>query len=370
MDKADVDLARVATTRGECIECTIRVADPALIGRKASLVIEQRVTVKDSRPVNGSRRLLRRPLVLSSRETKLELDPDGFSAYTYRGEKIDVELHTILEVDDGILFDTKLTERQELELGWKPNVASDAANLIEPEDLFQFTANLAAIPFHRRVLTLALGFVGGIVVLANAAVGVHDQLVPEPATYFYSHVDSDGDGQSPILISLGTSGLVGAGIWALMRSQLRRYMRFRFRRLPESFQLGMSVTVGELIEGRSRVGLDNATLRIVACNMEKGQYKRGSGSKERIVSFAEPTRAVVLFEKTLPRVPPLVALSTLFPESMSFDPMFEALLPPQVVTKKHGLGIHWEVQLLHERFVDQELVGPTNGFAIKDFFFG
>ena len=38
-----------------------------------------------------------------------------------------------------------------------------------------------------------------------------------------------------------------------------------------------------------------------------------------------------------------------------------------LVADTHGLDVHWEIQLLHPEFVDQELVGPTTPFAYEDF---
>lgn len=365
----DVSLHRVSTDDGDCVDARITVHDAQIIGKRAELLIEQRVVVKDSRPVNGKKKLVRKAFVIQQNETVVRFPIGSIEAYTYRGKMIDIELHTLVTIDDGIIFDTKIDQAQELAISDKPPVSGDAKTLIEPEDAFNFSANLAAIPIHNRAITMLLAAIGAVVVLANTALGVHDQLVPETATYFYSHYDSDGDGQSPLVNSLGGSGLVGAGIWALMLVQLRKYMTFGFRRLPARFHLGMSFPVGRMIRGRPRVPLEDITLRVVACNMEKGQYERGSGTDRHTVSFTEPVRAVVLFEKKVDRIPARAPIAQYFPEEMSFDPMFAALFPPQVVTGNHGLAVYWEVQLLHETFVDQELVGPTEGFVYRDFFY-
>ena len=56
------------------------------------------------------------------------------------------------------------------------------------------------------------------------------------------------------------------------------------------------------MRGLPRVDRHDITVRVVACTLEKGCYTRGSGSNERTVSFSEPVRAVVLYEKELPSV--------------------------------------------------------------------
>ena len=59
-----------------------------------------------------------------------------------------------------------------------------------------------------------------------------------------------------------------------------------------------------------------------------------------------------------------------FDGPIDFGPMFAALYPPFTVSKTHGLSVHWEVQLLHPEFVDQELAGPTDRFGYEDFLEG
>ena len=104
--------------------------------------------------------------------------------------------------------------------------------------------------------------------------------------------------------------------------------------------------------------------------MECGQYVRGSGTKKRSVEFHEPARGVVLYVRKVPRIPAHAPLSAYFPGDVDFDRMFAVLYPPFMTSKTHGLDVHWEIQLLHPEFVDQELVGPTTVFAYEDFLGG
>jgi hypothetical protein len=36
--------------------------------------------------------------------------------------------------------------------------------------------------------------------------------------------------------------------------------------------------------------------------------------------------------------------------------MYKVLYPMQMISSTHGLDIHWEVQLIHKEFIDQELI--------------
>ena len=197
---------------------------------------------------------------------------------------------------------------------------------------------------------------GGLVSLLNLVVGFHDQFVAESATWLYSRVNSDGESQSPLVAALAGSGGLGVVVWLLMRRQLRRYMTFRFASTLPRIRPDTVVPVRDLIRGRPRVPLKEATLRIVAYNVEKGQYVRGSGTDRRTVSFETPARAVVLHQEALRDVPAGKPLRYSLRGQVSFRKLFTSLYPPFELSDTHGLDVRWEVQLLHPDFVDQELV--------------
>ncbi len=201
----------------------------------------------------------------------------------------------------------------------------------------------------------------------NTLVGIHDQFKPDIQTWFYDHRDSDGDSESPLQKSLVGSGALGAGIWLAIRRQLKKYMTFEICNLPGQVGRSAAFPAGAVLRGRARVDLADVRLRVVACNMEKGQYTRGSGTKKRTVSFTEPVRAVVLYDRLISRIPAGAPVESYFDGEIQFEPMFQALYPPQLVSTTHGLAVYWEVQLIHDELVDQELVGPVECFAWKDF---
>ena len=112
------------------------------MGHKAEFSIEQRVIVKDSRPVNGSKILFKKQLKLNQKEYILELRPDQVQAYSYNGKKIEVEIHCILKVDDGWIIDSKVSQEQHLAIEARMAGDGNPANLVEPTDDFDFITNL------------------------------------------------------------------------------------------------------------------------------------------------------------------------------------------------------------------------------------
>lgn len=345
----------------------VTVTNPKLVGRQANFSVVAVVDVKRSSGIGMHKPLFSEDFTVRSGEHSFRVPREDLQFFTYDGEHIALSLHTVVKVDDAVFVDTKVVEEQEVRIDGKPQLNTDAAEIVEPGDEFSFFANLMAIPVQSQIITLGLVVIGGVVALVNLLVGAHDQLSSDPGIWVYSHIDSDGDSQSPLANSAYISSALGAGVWLLMRRQLRKYMTLRLAELPARIERGVAYVAGDLISGKARVPLAYATLRIVAGNLECGQYKEQRGSRTVTVTFREPVRAVVLYEKTVDLIPAHTPISQYFPDKVSFDPMFAALYPPAMVTKNHGLAVHWEIQLIHPEFVDQELAGPEDRMAYADF---
>ncbi|MCA1733044.1 MAG: hypothetical protein LC732_05510, partial [Acidobacteria bacterium] len=310
--------------------CTIRVVDSALLGHAAELRLVRRVEVKDRRPVNAKETLFTRSIASLAPTNRIEMHRSSLQAYSYHGSMIDVEIHTEIEIDDGVIFDTTVTEKENLALGGKPAISEDAKGIVEPADAFDFIANFKAIPPRNKMITAVLMLIAGLIIGINSIVGVHDQFSPSHRVWFYDHRASDGDSESPVGKSLAGSGVLGAAVWLAIRQQLRKYMSFELCNVPEQIRRYDTIRASAILRGRARVDLRDVILRVVACNMEKGKYKRGSGTKERTVSFTEPVRAVVLYDQRISLIPAGAPVESYFGGEIAFEPMFAALYPPQM----------------------------------------
>ncbi len=370
-DKATVELSGDPDQR-EHVLCTVRFHDRGDIGREAELRLTRQVRVKDTRPVHGSTVLWSQTFRIDRTEHSFHIPSSRLAGgYPYAGKQIDIQLRSTLKIDDALLFDTKIENEHRLrEPLRRPVVNGNARELADPKDRFDFFRNLRAIPAHNQLLTLGLALAGGIVMLINALVGLHDQFTPEAQTWLYSHTDSDGDGQSPLMNALAGSGALGAAIWFAMRKQLRKYMRLRLVAPSAELPAGTALPMRDLVKGAARVRIGSAKLRVVAYNLERGQYLRGSGSNQRTVSFETPVRALVLYEHELLGVPARAEIAGHLPGEVDFGPMFGALYPPQAIGDDHGLDLRWEVQFLHRDFVDHELVAPAPRYRLEDFLSG
>lgn len=345
----------------------ITVIDPKWVGRKARLQIEHVAHVKGyASPIHNRRSLLKQTLHLRAGEQRItvRLEP---GQYAQTGTKLDLRFEAELTVDDGVLIDSKLHATCTTPSHTRPPQQSCPKVVVEPPDRFAFWSNLRAIPLHNRFLVLGLAVVAGLIIAVNTVVGIHDQSVAHSQTWFYAQQNSKGESQSPFLASLTTSGLLGGLVWFAMRHQLRRYMRLELKRGGSRIDPHTVWEAARIISGQARVALEDVLLRVVAYNLECGQYSTGSGKDRKTHRFRLPCRAVVLWEQRIAHLPAGQPLESALQGMVVFAPIFEELLPPCPIGSTHGIALEWELQLLHPEFVDQEILGAADLVHAADF---
>lgn len=357
------------------IEFEIKVKDQSLLGKKATFSIKREVTVKDSRPVHGSVDLRKITFTLSASQKfriSAAVMKKAAGSFPYSGSKIKIQTFAEVKITTAFFFNSttrfSLSNHISGELPKRAKVKNNAKQLIDPKDSFNFFKNLSSIPAENQIATILLLIMGGVLIVLNLIIGYHDQMAPEHMTWLYSHYSSDGDKSSPIAKALTGCGTIAAFVWWAMRKQLQKYMAFHFRSRISKINRESTVNIGKLVTGRSRVDLIDPVLRVVACNMEKGKYIRGHGSNRRTVSFSHPNRAVLLYSRKIPIIPKGAPIHNYFNEEFSFKPMFQALYPRQMITESHGLDLVWEIQLIVDDLVDQELIGNRGVFIQKEFY--
>lgn len=350
------------------LKCVVEVNDSFYYWKKATLKLVSKVDVIDSRPINWSKTIYSKKFTIDSFiDDIFNIDLKKYKNYTYKWKKININLVVELIVDDAIIFDTKLTEKIQKEIWNKPKVSTSAKFMISPMDLFNMIDNLKAIPNTAKVIVMWLSIVWVFVIIINMLVWFHDQFTVESQTYFYSHYDSDWESNSPLFNALAWSWTIWAWIWFMIKTQLKKYMTFFFTKTKFLWNIDRIFKVSDIIWWKSRVDLKDISLRIVACNMELWQYKRWSWTNTRTVSFSEPTRAVSLYDSKIDFIPKNTDIGEYIKWEFSFEKMYKVLYPEQIISNTHWLKVHWEVQLLHDKFIDQELIGDSSFFRYKNF---
>jgi hypothetical protein len=321
--------------------------DSKVIGQPFSFSIFTKVKVAQSRGINSKICSHKRDFTMQRSQT-LSVPFAQLKALPYQGKSIKIALEAILEGRGKTKHIPQIIHRLEKPFFRRATQVKNAANLIEPKDVFNFRKNLEVIPFHNQIITLVLMLIGAVVVTIINIVGAHDQFCIDGQQYLMSRTDSDGDPQSPVLTALGASGAFGAAIWMLIKAQLRRYMHLEKRPIAGGLVPGLVCRAGDLFYGKSRIDLENIKLRVVACNQEKGQRIEGHGSNRRTVSFSNPVQGLLIYEKHIDHIAAGDSVERWFPEEIYFDRIYNNLLPPMMISSTHGLDLYWEIQLIHK----------------------
>lgn len=358
-------LEGVVDEQGE-LRIEISVLDAALLGKRASLKVQRHYKVLVKSGVDAHAEVL---------QQNLQLDRSSFSVpvslprdfYHYQGSTLSMALEATLSIDDGVLFDTSVTQQLAFpELPPRDETHAGDGSWIQPPDRFSLLTNLSAIPPRNRMIAIGLLIVAVPILLINVAIGVRDEFVPESQAIFYDQSGSDG-GESPIMKALTGSGVLGLGVWAALMAQLRRYMRFEIAQAPQRAGRHDRIPARDLIHGRARVPLQDIEIRVVAANVELGQETRRSKKETKTVNIKKHVRATVVYSQKIAYLAADAPIEAYLYGELDMQRLYDTLYPPHRAQPHHGIALEWEVQLLHPTLVDQEVALPAECLQAADF---
>ena len=336
----------------------LKITDPKMMGKKAEFTLDLASEVHDSSPVNDETNLYTDKFVVDRTEYELEIPTDSFECFTYKGTHASIVLRANLKVDDAwILKDSQVSRTTQFKLvdARSGSRGGDATDVIDPFDTVQFGKNFDALSSEKKMGFILMSLFCGLGLLGGSWL-------------IWGNLSQSEDGVviSVVLNIILLVAMVCLWVWQ-KDSFFKSYMSVSLRPIS-AITRSTCLPISQLVSGKSKIDLKNMTLRVVACNMEKGQYIRGSGTDRRTVSFQEPVRPIILYSERVGHIPARQEIGNHFPGEVDFGPMFKALYPPLEISEKHGLAIYWEVQLLHDEFIDHELEGPTDSIKVTDFF--
>jgi len=339
---------------------TLQVLNKKILGHDARFQIIRKVIVLDSRPVNSEQIIYEEPFHLNSDSASFRVQLKDLNSYDYSGQLIRITLIAKCIVNDGFIFDSK--HSIDFQIQYEPNqhATKDAELLIQPKDDYNMLHNYRVLPTANKIYIILALILSIPLVFISLLSGLMSQF---SSVHILSFINSDS-----AIWAIIVGVIFAIGIWFFIGYQLKKYMTFKFKKLSGLVQQNSRIAVRDLIKGKSTIALNNITLRVVACNMEHGQYTRRDGTRTRTVSFHNPFRGVILYEKLISNIPPKIQIDLFFNGDCDFSKVYASLYPPQMNGRSHGIDIYWEVQLIHPEFVDQELIGKNDLFEFRAFY--
>ena len=336
-----------------------KITNPKMMGKKAEFTLDLASDVHDSYPVNDAKKIFTHNFTVDRTEYQLKIRTDSFDGFTYKGTYASIVLRANLKVDDAwVLKDSEVSRTVQLKLvDARTGGEGDASAVIDPFDKVQFSKNFNALSSNRKLVFV-------LVALFCVIAGVWGSIA------IWKMRDSDDPSGAIFGIIVFTVVVCLLLVW-LKISQFKTYMKVTLQPMP-AITRDTRLQISQLISGKSEVDLKNMTLRVVACNMEKGQYWRrvtsGNSSRKETENFEKPVRPIILYSEKVSRIPAGQQIGAHFPGEVDFGPMFKTLYPPLDISKTHGLAVYWEVQLLNDEFRNHELKGPSDRIKVTDFF--
>lgn len=348
---------------------TLKVEDPKLLGKACTFAIDTVFDISE-KWFDGSVPECSFDISSLARSQTLERPMEDLGLMPYIGAHLSIRHTWKLHLFDGVLLEGTVWKDNIL-LPAKPKSVKSPEQLVEPPDSYSFSRNFSAINAERRTLFTIVSVFTLAIVLLISGIGIHDQRVTNEQVIIFPHGKKTHRSKGRWLREpLGKAGAVLVVILSLyiawMRKTLKSYISFRVKSWPELPRPGQEVKLTDLVSGRPVFTVRNLTLRVVAANYERVSYYDWS-QREQIERSA-PIRAVLLYEKRIPQLKPRQDIGeVLVNEHFSLTPLFERLLPPKY-SGRNGIFVHWEVQLIHDDYIDHEVVGPDRGFAYPDFY--
>ncbi len=268
----------------------LKITNPKMMGKKAEFKLDLASDVHDSSAVNDAKNLYAHNFTVDRTEYQLKIPTDSFDCFTYKGTHASIVLRANLKVDDAwILKDSEVSRTAQLKLvDARTGGGGDASAEIDPFDKVQFSKNFNALSSDRKLAFVLLS-------LFCVIAGVWGSIA------IWKLRDSDEPGGA--IVGIIVLIVVVCVLWVWFKNkQFKSYMKVALQPMP-AITRNTRLKISQLISGKSEVDLKNMTLRVVACNMEKGQYVRGSGSNRRTVSFKEPVRPIILYSEKVSRIP-------------------------------------------------------------------
>jgi len=360
--KSKVSIAKNNFDAKNSLVCNIEIFDEQLINQCARITITIQVNVFDRRPINECKQLFKYDFIIEDKLTTINLPELFDEVYSYSGEKISIEIFAELKAKpkDILFFKTRIKQRINLPVPNRSKVEQDTEELISTHDEYNFSRNFKAIAMHNKIITillillilLMLGIVCGNIVFF---------------IYWYDSIIQFEYDPSIIIFQLMASGYFIYVFWEIMQNRLQKYMDIQVAYLPNDLSRKTSLKIADILSGRSKLDLENVTLRIVAYNIETGLYERGTTKSHRICRITGAVQGVLLYEKTLPNLSANKSIEDYFNDEIPLEPFFNTLYPPQMISKNHGIVVVWKIQLIHPIFVDQFLYCDTSELKYAEF---
>ena len=356
-------------------------------GKTAEVKLVLSCRVEESSPINKNSEKRIETFTIQEPVHTVRCDLPG-RFFTYEGSSID--LVAWISVDVG---SARFVQKFEKPLRVvEPEAASQEEELerVSPPDEVSYVKNFFLLPTDSQLIY------AGLFLATLFALWLTEKFLVT------SVLRMNDDQMEMALTVIFLVGFFFVYLWARSRSLFKPELGLRFK-IPGglSDQPGHEskinresrFQVSDWLEGEAEADLHGVRLRVVAGNIEKGRHvgEREVDASKGAAHFFKPSswkvkesfvkvRPLVLYEKTVERLPKGSKLAAYFNDPLDLRPVFTRLYPPDLVATggdgellpleewTHGLGYYLDFQFLHPTLVDVTFEVSSSYFDPLEFY--
>lgn len=226
---------------------------------------------------------------------------------------------------------------------------SAAEEITQPKDKYDGSANFSRLPKRTKLATYSQQALLLSLFVWTLGWGVSEEI--------WEWRTKKGD--SPVFLWAMVLFLFLCGIYWARKQALMKYISLEKSKVSRLKVLpGKTYSLSDVVEGNVEIDIENALFRIVCCNRERFQYLVSTNKNRRVWQPRyRDFNGHVIYERKISRIPAGSWLSDHLPkrDAINFDAMFRNLYPQALVSKKYGISVYWEVQIIHDELVDLEI---------------
>lgn len=310
-----------------------------LYWKDITLRLEYTAKVKKESPVSYSKVLHEEKLKIDWLKKTISIYLPRRKIYTYEWLDLDLNLNLNFKINDAFIFDTRVKKDIKSPLLNKGVVGKKTS--LSNIDHFNFMDNFFALSNKRQNIIIYL-FIFLMFILLISIIYI------------------------PIIIVeiLFCFSIIFWVFYFIIKKMFLDFMSLNIKTI--NIVKEKIYKFSDFVNWKSKVDLKNATIRVIARNVEKWKHVTWSWKSRSTKTFKTYINNIILHEEKVKLIPKWEEINKYLKWEFSFDEMFEKLYPLNMLSSSYWVDVEWQVQVITNKYVDKKVTWE-NTFKYNDF---
>jgi len=275
----------------------------------------------------------------------ISIDLTKFNIYSYSGKYIDLKVNLVLNINDKLILGTYIKNELDYSI---PNKTKNP-QILNKLKIESFANKFKKLSIINKNIILFIGIIWLIWIM-----------------YFYYLFS---------FISFLFSSWIIFGLFILITNLiLKNNINFYLKKSYYFWDINKNHELSQIIWWKSKIDLNNISIRVIASNIEKWQYT--TTTKNKLTKRKETYRYglkkqinwIILYEEKIWFIPKNNNIDKYIKWTFSFQKMLNQLYPPiEVWNYEHWIDLIWKIQLINENKIYKSFIWNNKYFKYKNF---